>query len=411
MSHGKLLVVGANQTRAAAFAVWRSMGLELVLVDGHSDNRYEQLAHEFWPLDARDGSADTERIAELARGCDGITTLADESQATVAAVAEEVGLPGLGREAGMASRSKTQQRALCAAAGMPVPRWQTVRGPDDLQEFFSDGPRPAVLKPVDNAGGAGAIPVGDLDDAAREWPVVRSFSPSRTAILEDFIEGREVCVDAVVAGGRPVFACITDAGHLGTSGFVLVSHKWATEQPEREAAQEAVGQLASALGFTEGMVHAEFKISGDGWMLLETGLRPGGAFISEVSVRVTGVDLYAAQARLALGLDPPLPPAREPVAPFAQARFLIAEGQVKRFVPPAKILAELPDVKVVNQELHPGQHARVPFSDGGRAGYAYGWGDDAESLDAQLQHALATLGKQMGLTVHADEPAPTAVAA
>jgi biotin carboxylase len=411
MSHGKLLVVGANQTRAAAFARWRSMGLELVLVDGHSDVRYEQLAHEFWPLDGRDGSADVERIAELARGCDGITTLADESQATVAAVAEEVGLPGLGSEAGKASRSKTQQRALCAAAGMPAPRWHDVRGLDDLREFFSDGPRRAVLKPVDNAGGAGAMPVGDYDDAAREWPVVRSFSPTRTAIVEDFMDGREVCVDAVVTGGRPVFVCITDAGHLGTGGFVLVSHTWAAEQPEREAATDAVAQLASALGFREGMVHAEFKIEDDRWMLLETGLRPGGAFIPEVSVQVTGVDLYEAQARLALGIDPPVLPARAAVAQFAQARFLIAEGQVKRFVPPAKILAELPDVKVVNQELHPGQRARVPLSDGGRAGYAYGWGDDPASLDAQLQQALAMLGEQMGLTVKADEPAPAAVAA
>jgi biotin carboxylase len=407
----RLLVVGANQTRAGAFPVWRSMGLEVVLVDGHSDTRYENLANEFWPYDAHDGSSDAERIAELARGCDGITTLADESQAMVAAIADEVGLRGLGTQAGKAARSKTLQRSLCAAAGMQVPRWSAVRGLDDLREFFSDGARPAVLKPVDAAGGAGAMPVGDFDDAAREWPIARTFSPSRTAIVEDFIEGHEVCVDAVVVDGRAIFVCITDAGHLGTGGFVLTSHRWATHRPEREAAQRAIGRLASALGFSEGMVHAEFKIDGDRWMLLETGLRPGGAFIPEVSVRVTGVDLYEAQARLALGVEPPVLAVREPVAPYAQARFLIAEGQVKRFVPPAKILAQLPDVKVVNQEVWPGQPVRIPLSDGGRAGYAYGWGSDPESLDDQLQQALRMLGEQMGLTVHADEPAPAAVAA
>src|ERR1051325_8893875 len=136
------------------------------------------------------------------------------------------------------------------------------------------------------------MPGGCLDGATREWPVARSFSPSRTAILEDFLDGREVCVDACVTGGRPVFVCITDAGHLGTSGFVLVSHSWAADQPERDDAVHAVAQLAAALGFREGMVHAEFKIGDDGrWMLLETGLRPGGAFIPEVSTRVTGVDL------------------------------------------------------------------------------------------------------------------------
>jgi biotin carboxylase len=407
----RLLVVGANRTRDAAFAVWRSMGLELVLVDGHSDARYEQLTHEFFALDARDGSQDEVTITELARGCDGITTLADESQAMVAAIADEVGLPGLGTEAGKAARSKTLQRSLCASAGMQVPRWRTVRGVDDLEDFFADGPRPAVLKPIDAAGGSGAMPVMSLDDAAREWRVVRVFSPARTGIIEDFLEGREVCVDAVVVDGRPAFVSITDAGHLGTGGFVLTSHSWAAEQPEHDAAERAIEQLAGALGFSRGMVHAEFKIQDGCWQMLETALRPGGAFIPELSWRVTGVDLYEAQARLALDEDPPLPALREPSAAFAQARFLIAEGQVKRFVAPAKILADLPDVKVVNQESHTGQRVRVPLSDGGRAAYAYGWGDDRDSLDAQLREALERLGREMGLTVHAEAPDRHPVAA
>jgi biotin carboxylase len=400
----RLLVIGASPMRAAAFATWRSMGLEVVLVDGHSGGRYEDLVNEFWALDARDGSADVARLTEIARSCDGVTTAADDSQATAAAIAEDLGMVGIGREAAAAARSKARQRALCERTGMPVPRWKEVRQADDVHEFFFDGPRPAVLKPVDSAGGAAAMRVTTSEEAVRHWPVVRTLSRSRTGILEDFIEApRELCVDAVVAEKRPVFVSIAECIHLGTIGFVCTSAAYATHQEEREDGRHLVEQLVSALGFSDGVVHAEFKVDGDVWTMLETALRPGGAYLAECTVRVTGVDLYEAQARLAIGEDPPVPAARQPVAPYAQTRFLVGEGQVRNFVPPAKIVAQLPDVKVVNQQLGPGQLLRVPLSDAGRGGYALGWGSDRESLDAQLRQAIALLGREMGVAVVEDD--------
>src|SRR5258708_22296094 len=78
----RLLVIGASVMREAAFAVWRQMGLEIVLADGFSTGRYEHLVHEFVPLDPRDGSADLPELTALARTCAGVVTLADHSQLT-----------------------------------------------------------------------------------------------------------------------------------------------------------------------------------------------------------------------------------------------------------------------------------------------------------------------------------------
>jgi biotin carboxylase len=392
--------------RAGAFAAWRQLGLDVVLVDGHSQGRYEDLATEFWALDARDESADTSRIQEIARGCDGITTLSDDSQRTVAEIAAELGLPGVGAAAGSAARSKALQRSLCERAGMRVPRWRRVTGPDDLAEFYADGPTAAVIKPVDSAGGAGALRVENLAEATRHWAVVRSLSPSRAAIIEEFLEGPEVCVDAVVTGGEPVFVSVVDCEHMRTVGFLCTSSSYATEQPDHEPATAMIRQIVSALDVGEGIVHAEFKIHGGTWTTVEIGLRPGGALVPELTVKVSGVDLYVAQARLALGDKPAVLPASDsPQAPYAQARYLVGEGQVRRFVPPADILADLPDVKVVQQQAGPGQRMRIPLSEAGRAGFAYGWGTDRLRLDAQLREAIARLGTAMGLVVRGNDPA------
>ena len=77
-------------------------------------------------------------------------------------------------------------------------------------------------------------------------------------------------------------------------------------------------------------------------------------------------------------------------------------------MPPAKILEGLPDVRVANQFAGPGQRVRVPVSDEGRAGYALGWGDDRERLDAQLREALERMRRGLGLPVPAGAQADVA---
>jgi biotin carboxylase len=404
---GRLLVIGASPMRAAAFGAWRELGLDIVLVDGHSQGRYEDLVSEFHALDARDDSASIERIRDIARNCDGITTLTDDSQRTVAVLAEEFGKPGVGADAATAARSKARQRALCQRAGMRVPRWQRVSGADDLAAFYAGGPLVAVIKPVDGAGGAGALRVENHQEAARHWPVVRSLSPSRTAIIEEFMVGREVCVDAAVSAGEPLFVSSVDCEHMRTVGFLCTSSAYATVNPDTAPALAMIRTVVSALGVGDGIVHAEFKIDDDErWTTVEVGLRPGGALVPELTTIVSGVDLYVAQALLALGEKPAVPAnPPKPRAPYAQARYLVGAGQVRRFVPPAEVLAGLPDVKVVGQQAGPGQRVRVPLSEAGRAGFAYGWGTDRLGLDRQLRQAIELLGEAMGVSVHGNDPA------
>ncbi|MEO3753203.1 ATP-grasp domain-containing protein [Streptomyces sp. B6B3] len=395
----RLLVVGAGPMRAAAFAEWRAMGLSVVLADGWSASRYEHLVDEFEPLDPRDGSADLAAVTRLARGCDGLVTLSDDCQETAAAVAATLGLPGVGRAAAATARSKGRQRELCERAGMWVPRWRTVREPADLRAYFADGDRAAVLKPVDSAGSAGVLRVGTLREALREWPVVRSLSPSRTAVVEDFITGREVCVEAVVSDGEPVFVSVTDKQVRGPHGFVVVALGVAARQPDRAAATRFVRRLVAAVGLEQGVVHAECKVDGDRWGMVEAGFRPGGDLIPDLTARATGVHVYRELARVALGERPSGAPTGGRTAAFTAVRFLVGGGQVRRLVPPALALTGLPDVRIVNQLFAPGQRVRLPMSNHGRAGYAVGWGRDWAALDDQLRRALVRLGTEMGLAV------------
>src|SRR5205823_2542462 len=134
---------------------------------------------------------------------------------------------------------------------------------------------------------------------------------------------------------RPVFVSVCEAEYTGPEGFIAVSARYATHQRDRDAATRQIQRIATTMGLTEATVHAEFKIDGDRWALLETALRPGGALVPELTERVSGVNLYEVMARMAFGEAEPLPrPVRDPTTPFAQVRFMVAAGQVRRFVAP-----------------------------------------------------------------------------
>lgn len=402
----RLLVIGATEMREASFVTWQRMGLDVVLVDGRARSRYERLAQEFHALDPRDDSADLDRIRQIARTCQGVTTLADDSQLVASRLSDELGLAGIPPEITAVARSKVAMREVVEKAGLHGPRWSVVENEAGIDAFFGGDAFPAVLKPVDATGGAGVVKVGSRDEATSTWPVVRMLSASRSCLIEEAVGGPEVCVEAMITAGELAFCSVLEASHLDTPGCVCVAAWYSTVQPLREAASEQVRRLVETLGLRDGLIHAEFKMNGSTWTLLDLALRPGGGLVPELTRVANGADFYAAQALLALGRQSELTTAiGVPTAPYAAARYLVAEGEVKRFLPPRELLAGLPAVSTVVQQVHPGQRIRTPLSDGARSGYAYGWAEDPHDLDAQLHSALDRLCSGIGLTMLGRAPA------
>jgi len=65
-----------------------------------------------------------------------------------------------------------------------------------------------------------------------------------------------------------------------------------------------------ALGFTDGITHAEFKLTGDGPVVIEVNARLGGDLIPYLGMRASGIDPGLAAAAVACGQRPQLRPDR-----------------------------------------------------------------------------------------------------
>lgn len=393
-----LLVIGADALRTAAFVTWARQGWRVVLADGSSHARYEHAVDEFHAVDARDESSDVESLARLGAGVDAVVTLADGSQITAAMVAHELGLPGPGVSAARTARSKARQRAAAAAAGLAVPAWRAVQCPDDIRAFYAGRHRAAVLKPVDAAASTAVYRVDDEASALSRWSEVHRFSPTATGIVEEYVPGPEISVEAVFARKRLVFSSVTRKVSGGPSGFLELGHviRPRAAEPDASRAAAEVKQVAKAWELGSGVMHAEFKIGADRWTLVEAAVRPAGDLIPELVRRTHGVDLYALQCAVASEAKE-LPVARADNGVTSAIRFALGTGMVRRFVSPAEVLAGLPDVRVANQLVEAGRRVGRVHGNWGRVAYALGASADAGRLDAQLTTALDRLVAAIGL--------------
>ncbi|HEX4811580.1 MAG TPA: hypothetical protein VFV66_02365 [Nonomuraea sp.] len=413
----RLFVIGADPHRERAFSTWLRAGLEVTLADGTGMGGYEHVVDRFHPIDVRDESADVDRLVSLAAGHDGVTTLAEGSLITAATVAEELGLPGPGVHAARVARSKVRQREIGAG-----PRHAAVTGPEDLVRFFAEGVRAAVLKPPDAAASAAVFAVRTVEQALERWPRVRAVSPSRTGIVEEYLPGAEVSVEAVVRRGQVVFSSLTRKETGGPTGFLEIAHATGRARPPvacgpdggraaggdtegyagRDAGPDAdmaalVREVVAAWRVESAVMHVEMKVGGELPVLMEATVRPAGDYIPELVAAVHGHDLYLSLASLAL--DRPLPEARPGPAARAEVRFLLGSGLVRRTVTPVQVLDGRPDVKIVRQLAPAGCRLPPLTANWARAGYALGWSSGAgASLTGQLKATIADLGRLMGIS-------------
>ncbi|MFF2555105.1 ATP-grasp domain-containing protein [Nocardia sp. NPDC058058] len=264
---------------------------------------------------------------------DGVATSCDYYLPTVAAVAAELGLPGPSRAAVAAACDKASTRRICSAAGVPGPEFAIAAQVADLIAAAERIGYPVVVKPLDLCGGMFVRRVNDAEElraAAADiagFPVnARGQARAAEMLVEECLNGPEFSVETVTFGGNTTVIGITDKQVIGAPWFIEAGHMFpAALEPELETriAEVACAAIA-ALGLDNTVAHTEIKLTASGPRLVEVNPRPAGNRITELVRRVTGIDLAAVCADLALGREPDLRTTSTGVASAAIA-FLVPQ--------------------------------------------------------------------------------------
>jgi biotin carboxylase len=387
----RLLVLGAGPAQLGLLAAARRRDLHVIAVDRDPDAPGFRYADRRAIISTEDEFG-IERLAEAER-VDGIIAPGIDWPVGIAArVASKLGLPHpLSPESAVLATSKMRQRERFAAAGVPQPEYRACRTVEDARLAADEVGYPCVVKAPDRQGQRGLSVVwtrSDLDDA-----VARSLEHSRHGglLVESFVDGRELTVNAFLLGGRFNALTVTDRHLAEPPAFgVALAHTWPSAQPTPQIAKaiDAARRAAAALGIDDGPTYTQVLVSNDSAVVGELAARLGGGHDAELCRAALRVNLNGLAIAAALG--EPIP--RNRLAPQARVggacvRFLVApQGELRR-ISGLDEAFETEGVRGIRVYRKPG-HVFGPLQNGSdRAGAILATGDSAEEALAQADRA------------------------
>jgi biotin carboxylase len=385
-----VLFVGAGRHQRRAIQRARELGLRVAAVDRNPDALGLQDADLPEVVDFRDVAAVTE-VARRHR-VDGVLTVsADRAVPVVAAVAETLGLPGIGTRTAHLMTHKIAMRRRLAEAGVPQPRFAAVRSHAEGRPALDHVGLPAVLKPADSGGQRGLFLLETGDDLDAHLHVALRESANEEAIVESFHDGLELNGLAVARGGDVVPLTLSDRLRPPGVGFGV---GWTHVYPATifgdvlEEAERVVRHAVHTLGLRDGIAFPQLLVGGDGSVrVVEVAARIPGGQMADLARHAVGVDLVEVALRQALGVEVPdevgLARFKRPLA----VRFLTAQpgplptGVVRGWSGLDRVRA-FPGVVQADVYLAEGETIRPVRLDGDRRGYVIATGETSvEALE------------------------------
>jgi len=385
-----VLFVGAGRHQRRAIAQARAGGLRVVAVDRNPEAPGLAEADIAEVVDF----SDVDAVIEVARShaVDGVLTIsADRAVPVVAAVAEALGLPGIGTETAYVMTQKIAMRRVLADAGVPQPEFAAARNVHEGYAALDRVGLPAVLKPADSGGQRGVFRLETADDLERHLHVALAESPTDEAIIEAYVEGLELNGLVIVRDGEAFPLTLSDRLRPPGIGFGV---GWIHVYPatiyadQLEEAERVAVHAVHALGLRDGIAFPQLLATDDGRVLvIEVAARIPGGQMADLARHAVGVDLIEIALLQAVGENVPDEVARPRFTQPLAIRFLTASpgplptGTVTEIGSLEKVSA-FPGVVQADVYLSVGETIRPVRLDGDRRGYVIAIADtNVEALE------------------------------
>jgi biotin carboxylase len=414
-----LLVVGGGVEALPGIRRAHELGLHVVVSDGSPSApglraADDQLLASTYDVPATVAAA--RRYHREVCPLDGVTCVASDVPVTVAAVAAELGLPGIPLEAARLSADKLAMKRRLAEHGVAVPWFAEVPTAADLRRHVAAHGYPLVVKPCDSRGARGVLLLrGARVDLEWAHATAQRESPSGRVMVERFLAGPQVSTESLVLDGVAYTVGFADrnyellehfAPHVIENGGQLPSRLPADVQA---AVSELIQRAAEAFAVRTGVVKGDVVVCEGRPYVIEIALRLSGGYMCTHEIPLaTGVDFVGHALALALGerVDPLELRPRYSTG-VAQQWMFPAPGCVRSITGAAAVAAR-PEVALCELRVGVGDTVAPPTSHTTRAGVVIATGATPEQAVGNARRAVADVAIETDPAhpvVHApDEP-------
>lgn len=349
----------------------QDLGVDLYVLNGEG-------TEDFWPADRYRlvGSKHIDDMIACAKEWhadehfDGVITFSEAAVIAVAAVADALGLPGIGVEAARNSRNKALMREAYRTAGVPVPRFRFVTELRDALDAAGSFGYPVILKPTLGAGSHFVYRVDSAEELRGRFEqamagIQEMFWVTAEAdgidlgpqglLVESFLDGREYLMEALAWDDEVYLGSVVDRITAEGKNFDDDVHHAPTSLDDASLAKvhRAVKAAAHAQGLRRSVMHAEVRFHDGEPHLLEIAARVGGGGLDQIARITAGYDPIAAVVDIGRGVRPQVQHYR-PTGEHTASMCLISGAGVVRSIDVPQALQDSGRVFLLKITARPG---------------------------------------------------------
>ena len=301
----KAIVLCGGLPQIAAIKELQRRGVEVILADMNPKAIAVPYADKF----AQISTLDYEGIKKLAidEKVDMlISVCADQMILVTSWVSEQLGLPTyIDYETAKNVSSKEYMKRLFIEGGVPTSKY-IVRA-ELTEQDITGMSYPLITKPVDAYSSKGVRKVNNWEELKLAFDNAVEISRTKTAIVEEFVGGKEYTIDVYVEEGEAKVLCIGVLDKIPQEGkFVICRGRYPSglSSELKDKIREAAQKIADAFKLKNTPMLIQLKIDDNKVRVIEFCARTGGGIKYRLIPQISGFDVVKAVIDLTLGMKP-----------------------------------------------------------------------------------------------------------
>ncbi|MFC1671329.1 alpha-hydroxy-acid oxidizing protein, partial [Spirochaetota bacterium] len=389
-----IMIIGGGILQLPVVLTAKKMGFQVIVTDYNPNVIGMKEADIPLVMSTKDieGSVRIARAQNKITPIDGVLTVGTDASMTVAAVANALKLPGIKFDDAEAATNKIKMRDRFAKHGVPSPEYFAVWTLKEAKDACKKIKFPVVIKPSDNMGARGVIMIDNLNHISHAFNFAKDSSPSGELIVEKYMEGPELSIDAIIYNSEITITGIADRNIEFPPHFIETGHNMPSNLPKKvqDDACKIMKKGIKALGITIGAAKGDIKITKGGPMIGELAARLSGGFMSAYTYPYsTGVNLMRAVIEIATGQEPGnLEPLFNKCS--IERGIITKPGIIKR-ISGLEEAKKIRGIKEIFINVREGDRVVVPKSNVDKAGHIIAYGNNLKEAEDSVKKCLKAL--------------------
>lgn len=306
MKKQKLMILGAGKFQVPVIKLSKEMGFTTIVVSRAGDYPGFSVADRCYEVDVRE-TEDILGIAKKEKICGILTDQTDLPVPTVAYVAQELGLPGIGYDCALRITNKLLNRRHCMKINFPIPKFFPCKTFEEAIEAALKIKYPLIVKPTDSQGARGVAKVNHPDELFDKFQNALAHSTSRITQVEEFLPGRIIWVSGFISDYKYTNLLLGDSEYFDIPDMFVHKqsiHPAVFNEDMMYKVLRLDKRLFQSLGPRFGFTFTQYKINDETGdiRLIEAAIRSAAGFSSSSLIPLAcGLDILSVFVELVTG--------------------------------------------------------------------------------------------------------------